>query len=495
MVRTARLDNSAIVIVAGLIISAFMLRFVIAIFLPNIHHSDEIFQTLEPAHRLATGWGVVPWEWRDGIRSWLFPAFLYSFMQFFRLLDQSAFGALTGIAAAFSGLSLSVVIVGYLLGRRYLDLSGGLLVGGICAVWPDLVYFAPKTLTEVVAGHILVIAAYLAHSADWRRDWASPKYFGSIGLLLGLAFCFRFHLSLALLVVAIWACRSEWRSRWVPLFVGGAIPIILVGSVDLVTWGTPFQSIWKNFWVNVVEGRSHYYGTSPPYWYFGKIISLWGAALVPLAGLFIVGARKVPLFALCALLIWLTHIPLAHKEMRFLYPAVPMIMIVAGVGSAIVIHSLKSAYPKTDDMRIAAAALTCWVMMAALVGVGSSFRKQWFQRREELAAQAAARVQSDLCGLGLVGVDWWHTGGYTHLDRPVPIYLHSASSYGSHPSRDFSETILPSFNYAITTTQNPISNSFEVKGCWGNICLQRRGGVCSGDSTREINRLLKEQGE
>src|SRR4051794_2911825 len=70
-----------------------------------------------------------------------------------------------------------------------------------------LVYFAPKTLTEVVAAHILVVAAFLA-----QADVKSRARLGFIGALLGLAFCLRFHLSLALFAVALWACCWTWLS-------------------------------------------------------------------------------------------------------------------------------------------------------------------------------------------------------------------------------------------------------------------------------------------
>src|SRR5262245_28034345 len=44
------------------------------------HHGmvwpDEIHQSLEQAHRLAFGYGVVPWEFQLGARSWVFPGVL-----------------------------------------------------------------------------------------------------------------------------------------------------------------------------------------------------------------------------------------------------------------------------------------------------------------------------------------------------------------------------------------------------------------------------------
>ena len=55
---------------------AFILRLGGAVAFPNIHFPDEIYQSVEPAHRLAAGYGLVAWEYEEGIRFWGFPALL-----------------------------------------------------------------------------------------------------------------------------------------------------------------------------------------------------------------------------------------------------------------------------------------------------------------------------------------------------------------------------------------------------------------------------------
>ncbi len=47
-----------------------------AVLWPGIHYPDEVMQSLEQAHRLVFGSGLVPWEFRDGARSWLLPGML-----------------------------------------------------------------------------------------------------------------------------------------------------------------------------------------------------------------------------------------------------------------------------------------------------------------------------------------------------------------------------------------------------------------------------------
>ena len=58
----AQIPGAASSIFAAIIIGGLALRVCLAIAFPDIYHPDEVFQTLEPAHRLVTGWG--------GMASW-----------------------------------------------------------------------------------------------------------------------------------------------------------------------------------------------------------------------------------------------------------------------------------------------------------------------------------------------------------------------------------------------------------------------------------------
>lgn len=60
-------------------------------------------------------------------------------------------------------LSLLPVACGFLWGLRAFGLVGALVVGFVNASWPELLYFAPHTLTEFAAGNIFVSALYLAY--------------------------------------------------------------------------------------------------------------------------------------------------------------------------------------------------------------------------------------------------------------------------------------------------------------------------------------------
>src|SRR6266446_3947872 len=65
----------------GTLILAFVLRLGCAILFRNVNHTDEIFQYMEPAHRLVFGYGLVTWEFREGGRSFLVPAAIAAIMK------------------------------------------------------------------------------------------------------------------------------------------------------------------------------------------------------------------------------------------------------------------------------------------------------------------------------------------------------------------------------------------------------------------------------
>ena len=57
----------------AILVIATVLRVLAIIVFPGIHHPDEDFQMFEQAHRFAFGYGVIPWEFEEGIRSPLPP--------------------------------------------------------------------------------------------------------------------------------------------------------------------------------------------------------------------------------------------------------------------------------------------------------------------------------------------------------------------------------------------------------------------------------------
>ena len=125
-------------------------RIGLAVHSPNLFQPDEIFQTLEPAHRLAYGYGVITWEWLDGIRSWVFPTFLAGVMRATVWMGPGSSGYLVGVIVILSLISLSTIWFGFAWAKRASGIPAAIIAAGACSIYFGLVYFAPL-LSKIAA--------------------------------------------------------------------------------------------------------------------------------------------------------------------------------------------------------------------------------------------------------------------------------------------------------------------------------------------------------
>jgi hypothetical protein len=480
-------------ILTGLLLLGLALRVGVALGLPNIVRGDEIFQTLEPAYRLVHGVGVVAWEWRLGIRSWLLPGVFAPVIAVAGWLGLGPGFWLGAIAALLSAFSLVVVALGWRFGAAAAGREGAILAAGLGAVWFDLILFAPKALSETVGAHVMLIGAWYAwragREADRRAAWLA-------GVFLGLAFVIRFHLGPALAVAALYAARTDWHGRWPALLAGAALPVAGQAVLDWASWGAPLQSVWLNLWVNLGEGRSEFYGTQPFYWYPGRLLLAWGPGLPPVLVLALLGARRLPMLGAMALVHLAAHSLIAHKEMRFLYPAAMLLPILAGIGAAELLRRLR---------------LSAWVGLAGfaalslLAATGENYRGNFQRMAGGPLGAALVRAEPELCGLGLLdhGAEsrgWWiWGGGYVHLGRHVPMSLAETPEELPRLAGGYNYALLPRAALAALP-------GFETLRCWPgalwegggghdpDLCVARRPGTCAADAAHEINAVLKRQG-
>ena len=146
---------------AALVTLAIFLRLQPILIEPSAVWPDEIFQASEPAHRLVFGSGLVPWEFQLGVRSWLLPGVIAGLMEVSRIAGDGPNFYLPLIAIAFAMLATAPVVCCFLWCRRLFGVPAALLAAMAVAVAPEAVYFGARTLSEVVAGHLLIIALYL----------------------------------------------------------------------------------------------------------------------------------------------------------------------------------------------------------------------------------------------------------------------------------------------------------------------------------------------
>jgi hypothetical protein len=310
---------------------AFLLRAFVALTFWNVVAFDEVFQVLEAAHRLVFGQGLVPWEFQVGLRSWLIPLALTPPMALGRLVSANPLVGLAIIRLLMVAASLPIVWCAAMWGQRFYGRRGGWIAGSLAAFWPDLWVLAPHTLEEVFGADVLVPAIYLVEAA---RGEARVRHIACAGFLLGLVVMLRLQLAPAIAVAGILLCRRDWR-RWAIALAAAAVPVLVAGGLDWVSWGQPFRSIWLNVYLNLFKGvAASEFDASPPGFFASGIVVDWLWTAPVLLVFAWLGAKRLLVAGVAALAILLVHSLIPHKEFRFIFPAIALAVPLAGVGLA-----------------------------------------------------------------------------------------------------------------------------------------------------------------
>ena len=459
---------------------ALALRLGLAFGFPNIFFPDEVFQTLEPAHRLAFGYGVIPWEWRLGVRSWVFPTFLAGIMRSTAWLGVGSKGYLLGVEIALSLLSLTAVWFGYAWAKRASGNAAAVIAALACTFYFGLVYFAPKALSEVVAAHVMLPGLYLGVYGQKPEE---RKRLFLAGLLCGLAACLRVQLLPALLFAMAYFCYPRWRRRAPAVAAGAAVPALFFGAADWITWSYPWRSYLGNYMANVVSGPGKALSlTQPWYWYALVLLVLLGPAIL----LLFHGARRSPFLAIFCAIVLVSHSLFAHKEIRYLYPILVPAVVLASIGVADLLEEIRGrARILATPRGIAAAGVGVMLICSALV---AAWCADWCKTRWGAAAFDRIGRQTDLCGVGIHGVIWWESGGYTHLHRNVPILMVENETALKAEADSFNALIAP-------RDASGVPSEFAPSQCWSGVCLFERPGNCTAPREgEELNAYLRRTG-
>lgn len=473
-------ELAAIGALSALIVIAFTLRLIPVLFVPSVNWADEIFQSTEQAHRLVYGTGLVPWEFQLGIRSWLLPGVIAGLMEFARNFGDGPDYYFPVIAGAWGLLAVVPVVCCFVWCKRWFGLPAA-IVGGLCvAVAPELVYMGDRTLTEVLAAHLLVLALYLLDPG--YRVVAFPRLVLA-GATLGLGLVLRVQLAPAIGLIAVWTTtRSRW-TNFLAVMVGGSVVLGLAALLDAVTLGSPLASVWRYVLYNSYFGVSSTFGIAPWYSYALAELAIWGYGLSVVLILAVLATRRTVLPLVAALVIIAAHSCIGHKEYRFIYPAIVLLAVQAGIGLAGLVEWAREQLGGFRRWRMLARhavpvlAAGLWCTLSLTVWTGPVLAA--FRHRSHDYILAASFVAHDTpsCGIGMYGADAWSWfGGYSYLHRPVPMYW---------PNNGAAlERLAPAFNVLLYSTgfgspEPVIPTGFAKQRCFGEACIARRAGQCA----------------
>ncbi|MCY1075110.1 glycosyltransferase family 39 protein [Archangium lansingense] len=430
-------------------------------------HPDEVFQFLEPAHGLAFGYWIMAWEWVEGLRNWAVPGVLGGILALCRGMGIEHAWALASVVWA---CCAAVQAWGTLALFRLVEERDGreaaLLAAAVHVTWGGWLLYAARPLADSLSVAPLLGALLWAWRARARDDLRAGFW---SGVLLGLAFVVRYPSAVFGVPIAVsLLVARRWRS-----LAGGALGVGVVllglGLLDWLTWGAPWHTLWKYFEFNILTGGSVKFGTKPWWWYLPTL-----AGMVPLLLVWHFGrglARRDLLAGSFVFYLGVMSL-LAHKEIRFLAPLLPLFVVLAA-GPAWRTLSQRVSSRRVLGGLVGVYALSSLAAATVVMPGGLA--------TEQIDALVFAGRDPSLTGLIVAGQQEWNVSGRFYLRRDVPLLVRPKPLVreldGALTEAQFSHVLV---NGSALGEQQVAAAGFCVLRRWGPVVLWRRCPSANG---------------
>jgi phosphatidylinositol glycan class B len=300
---------------------AFIIFVISAIFNNGFHHFDEHYQIIEFAELKAgrNSASDLAWEYGAKIRPSFQPFIAYILFGLLRtagILDHYTLMLMLRLCTAVLAFSIityffrkteQFVDKGYRLG--YLILAFFLWVSPIVNV---------RFSSETYSGLCICLAAGLIFSQNlWK--------FLLIGILLGLAFCFRFQTAFMSIGLVAWLTFIQKANlkQLLQICLGGVSALILGIVIDYWFYDSLTIPFYNYYVENIINGVASDFGVSPWFYYF---VEFSYTAMLPIGILVWFSLAYQTFFKFRNFALWIAlpflfiHCITPHKELRFLMP-------------------------------------------------------------------------------------------------------------------------------------------------------------------------------
>ena len=382
----------------------------------SIVFPDEFHLSTEQAHRLVYGYGLIPWEYDQGARTWAWPVMLAGLLQLTELLGMNDPGQYTDVITG--GLvvaSACVVPAVYLLARVFGAERVPAVAGAALAAFAGpFVYFSHRAFSETASLLPVTLGFALAVGATdrWRDHARARELLWAGALLLGFAVHLRLQNVLFCFgLLFVLAVRREWRALLHATLAFG-VALLALAITDVAIWGEPLSSAREYVEFQLAQGAAYNWGTLGLEGYTTALL-----ATAAITGLLVVGARLIPgrwpsLFVVTAGSL-LFYSMVGHKELRYVLPVLPFVCALTAVGFSALTSRLKP--------RLVAACAAVLAALAFVSGLRTSEDLPEYYGDINSLMLVAGR-QPDICGLFVEPNDLAWTPGYYFFHRRVPLY-------------------------------------------------------------------------
>lgn len=397
----------------SLIAAGVGLRLAASMFSQGFVHPDEHQQYLEVAQGIVYGPWIKFWEYDRGIRHYFYPdclALLLWLLEKMGVSDpihqETAIRALLGVAVF---LSIALLAQDWMREGRF---PAAFCLLSLAALSPDMIYMSIRTLSETATMILLALSIHFFR----RRSFLT-------GLLLGAMFAVRFQSAFFIPGFLALSIYDDWSScKWLKgstgeITFGLMLSLLFMGFIDRLTWGHWFHSPIENFRANIMEGVAASFGAAPwdkhPEWAAQLL-----AEAAPLFGFIFIalGLFRERRLAFVALIFFIGHSAIAHKEYRFLWPLAPIGLLVFSAGFEMAYNWLPGRLWRVVFIALFSSCLIC--------GSWSRFEHlNWNPEPSRASSLALARIgrRQDVTGVAVFNVPSAECGNYFYLRRDVPL--------------------------------------------------------------------------
>jgi GPI mannosyltransferase 3 len=318
--------------------------------------------------------------------------------------------------------------------------------------------------------------------------------------LLALTVLFRFQYAPAVATLLIATCWRRWNYI-APIIIGGVGMLMVSAAADAAHGAVPFVWLAVNIQQNLLLNRAADFGVMPPAAYLINFWAMWSIAVVPLVLAIVRGWRHAAALVWIAIVNIAFHSLIGHKDYRFIFLSVTLLVIVAALGSIDWIAMLRTR-PRWGRWSVAILAAG-WLGVSSVLAITGPMPVYW--NRGIGAAKLVATLKADpqMCGLALYDVPVFLMPGRQRLAGPAPLYaLYSGDPRAAGHLAAIAPKASPAFNRILVSHSmaKELPANFTARGCenvneW-EICIFARDGGCdaSAASSFEINDVLARAG-
>jgi GPI mannosyltransferase 3 len=472
-----------------LAIIGLALRVFVALLSTNCDHPDELFQYLEPAHRVTFGYGLTTWEYRFGMRSWLIPFLVATPLYLCKIVhcDQPAI-YIPAVKILLCILSTSLIFSAYVIGKNLISERVGWLSAVFVTFWYELVYYSFRPLPDVISSYFL-LGALACLTA--KNSKLSPSLFA---ICTGFALALRLQYAPIVVYLCVLSLLFFNRKQNMQVAAGIISVLLFCGFVDWYTWGAWFGSYYNMCVAQALLPLDKIFGTRDSLFY---VIALLSASLgvLPLAFLlsFKYFRRLWPLIG-CAIIVVAVHSFVPTKYYRYIFASIPILSIVASSIFILLLEKIAKTEKATKSGFLTGAIAIALVSLAGIFNwlPNENFAYKHSPLFESEPAKEAflyLSKQQDLSGLCVYDTTcpWWESGGYYYLHRDVPIYFSSFLPV---------EKVLPKefcLSHIMCAPEDPVVSGFAPIALIGRIEIRKRLISCSCSSSEMSSLRSKSQ--